>query len=103
EGIGRKPGRRRRSVAGRRLKIEINAVFNWVRWHQQIKFEICNLYFSIFNSLAARDSAATDQPVAGIEMNWSFPCGSPLSKKTCTGLARVVTCHEPSSSCVLSR
>ena len=52
---------------------------------------------------APPDSATTAQEVAGIEMNWCLPCGSPLSKKTCTGLARVSTFHEPSSCRVSSR
>ena len=52
---------------------------------------------------AVRAKTAVAQPVAIIEMNWSFPHGSPLSKKTCTGVARVATCHEPSGYWVCLR
>src|SRR5579864_2120358 len=56
-----------------------------------------------FGGSAAAASAATAQQVAGIEMNWFLPCGSPLSKKTWTGRDRVSTNHEPSSRWALSK
>ena len=48
-------------------------------------------------------SAVSAQQVAGVEMNWSVPCGSPLSNITCTGVERVLTNHDPSSCCVRNR
>ena len=51
----------------------------------------------------ARANAVAAQPVAAQEMNWSFPCGKPLSKYFWNGRARVRTSQEPSSCWVTTR
>src|SRR5262245_7318458 len=48
-------------------------------------------------------SAMTAQEVAAAEMNWSRPCGKPVSKYGCNPKARERTSHVPSSSCVRKR
>src|SRR5262249_3920977 len=47
--------------------------------------------------------SARAPPVAGVEINWFLPCGSPLSNIVWIGRERVTTSQEPSFSCVLSR
>src|SRR5688572_23868895 len=47
--------------------------------------------------------AVVAQLVAEIEINWSLPCGKPLSKYTWIGLLRVATRQDPSSCCVRTR
>ena len=49
---------------------------------------------------AAATSAIAAQLVAAAEIHWSCPWGKPLSKYGWNGIERLLTYHDPSSSCV---
>ena len=49
---------------------------------------------------AAATSAIAAQLVAAAEIHWSCPWGKPLSKYGWNGMERLLTYHDPSSSCV---
>jgi hypothetical protein len=55
------------------------------------------------SGLAKATSACVAQLVADAEIHWSCPNGNPLSKYGWMGMARVFTCHDPSSNCEFSR
>src|SRR4051812_24993910 len=48
---------------------------------------------------AAGTRAIDAQLVAATEIHWSGPCGKPLSKYGWIGIERLLTYHDPSSSC----